>query len=154
MIFSPDRGSVFHVLSRLVRLGLGGTQGSGRQFVSWIHDLDFVRAVDLLLTDDRFAGPVNLTSPHPLPNRDFLRALRQAWGQPIGLPRPLRCSSSAASSCAPSPNSSSRAVASSPAACSTPASASNSPSGPPPHAISSTAGAIPVIPPPPDPSTA
>ena len=81
-----DRGSVFEVLSRLVRLGLGGANGSGRQFVSWLHEFDFVRAIEWLIAEESFAGVVNLASPHSLPNREFMRALREAWGQPIGLP--------------------------------------------------------------------
>ncbi len=86
MTMSPDAGGVFSVLLGLVRFGLGGTQGSGRQFVSWIHDLDYCRAIDYLLAHDDISGAVNLTAPNPLPNREFMRALRQAWGMPIGLP--------------------------------------------------------------------
>ncbi|MAT68483.1 MAG: TIGR01777 family protein [Planctomycetaceae bacterium] len=86
MTMSPDRGGVFDVLLRLVRLGLGGTCGSGRQFVSWIHEADFVRAVDLLIAREDLAGPVNLAAPNPLPNADFMRELRRAWGARIGLP--------------------------------------------------------------------
>ena len=86
MTFSPDRGGVFDVLLGLVRHGLGGTAGSGRQYVSWIHETDFVRSIDFLMTREEFVGVVNLASPHPLPNRDFMRALREAWGTPIGLP--------------------------------------------------------------------
>jgi len=86
IIFSPDRGGPFELLSRLVRLGLGGASGSGRQFVSWIHDADFVRAVDLLLTGDSWTGVVNLAAPNPLPNRAFMRTLREAWAAPVGLP--------------------------------------------------------------------
>ncbi|MCA9247724.1 MAG: TIGR01777 family oxidoreductase [Planctomycetales bacterium] len=91
MTMSPDPGGVFDVLLRLVRWRLGGWQGGGRQFVSWIHDVDFVRAVDWLVENDALAGPVNLTSPTPLPNREFMRALRQAWGARIGMPasRPM-----------------------------------------------------------------
>src|SRR5207253_2273667 len=88
MTFSPDRGGVFDVFSGLVRHGLGGRQGSGTQFVSWIHEADFVRAVQLLIDRTEFTGTVNLASPHPLPNRDFMRALREAWGIRIGLPAP------------------------------------------------------------------
>jgi uncharacterized protein (TIGR01777 family) len=92
MTMSPDPGGVFSVLSKLACLGLGGTQGSGRQFVSWIHDADYCRATDLLLTNPEIAdetdGVVNFTAPEPLPNRDFMRILRGAWGQPIGLPAP------------------------------------------------------------------
>jgi uncharacterized protein (TIGR01777 family) len=88
MTFSPDRGGVFDVFLGLVRHGLGGAQGSGNQFVSWIHDADFVRAVDLLIHREDFTGVVNLASPNPLPNREFMRALREAWGIRFGLPAP------------------------------------------------------------------
>jgi uncharacterized protein len=86
MTMSPDRGGVFDTLLGLVRRGLGGASGDGRQFVSWIHEHDFVRAVRFLIEHDEIAGPVNLASPHPLPNADFMRALRDAWGMRIGLP--------------------------------------------------------------------
>jgi hypothetical protein len=86
MVMSPDRGGVFDVLLRLVRFGLGGRAGNGRQFVSWIHDEDFVAAVRWLIAHEELSGPVNLTSPGPLPNAEFMRALRRAWGIPFGLP--------------------------------------------------------------------
>jgi uncharacterized protein (TIGR01777 family) len=86
MAMSPDRGGVFDVLLGLVRRGLGGASGDGRQYVSWIHDRDFVRAVSWLIDHDEFTGPVNLASPNPLPNREFMRALRAAWGIRFGLP--------------------------------------------------------------------
>lgn len=88
LTLSPDRGGIFDVLLGLVRHGLGGTQGPGTQFVSWIHDADFARALDLLIAREELAGVVNLASPNPLPNADFLRALRAAWGTRIGLPSP------------------------------------------------------------------
>jgi uncharacterized protein len=84
--FSPDRGGIFDVLLSLVRHGLGGTQGRGDQFVSWIHEADFVRAIDLLIAREDLTGIVNLASPNPLPNRDFMRGLRRAWGARVGLP--------------------------------------------------------------------
>jgi uncharacterized protein (TIGR01777 family) len=86
MVMSPDRGGVFDVLLRLARLGLGGPVAGGAQYVSWIHDQDFVRAVEFLIARDDVAGPVNLAAPAPLPHRDFMRALRTAWGVPVGLP--------------------------------------------------------------------
>ena len=88
MTFSPDPGGVFDVLSGLVRRGLGGAQGTGKQFVSWIHEADFVRAIDLLIPREDLTGIVNLASPHPLPNCEFMYALREAWGVPFGLPAP------------------------------------------------------------------
>ena len=90
MVMSPDAGGVFSVLSGLVRAGLGGTQGPGTQFVSWMHDQDYARAIDLLLAHpeiaDETGGIVNMTAPGPLPNRDFMRELRRAWHMPVGLP--------------------------------------------------------------------
>ncbi len=88
LTLSPDRGGVFDVLSGLVRHGLGGRQGSGTQFVSWIHEADFVRTLDLLIAREDFCGVVNLASPNPLPNGDFMRDLREAWGIRFGLPSP------------------------------------------------------------------
>jgi len=85
---SADRGGIFDVLLGLVRHGLGGAQGPGTQFVSWIHEADFVRAVDLLIAREELTGVVNLASPNPLPNAEFLRALRAAWGAPVGLAAP------------------------------------------------------------------
>jgi uncharacterized protein (TIGR01777 family) len=86
MVMSPDRGGVFDVLSRMTRLGLGGPVAGGAQYVSWIHDHDFVRAVEFLTGREDITGPVNLAAPTPLPHRSFMRALRSAWGVPVGLP--------------------------------------------------------------------
>ncbi|MEV3859786.1 TIGR01777 family oxidoreductase [Streptomyces sp. NPDC050095] len=86
MVMSPDRGGVFDVLSWLTRLGLGGPVAGGRQYLSWIHDQDFVRAVEFLIERDDLAGPVNLAAPGPLPQRDFQRILRRAHRIPVGLP--------------------------------------------------------------------
>ena len=86
MTMSPDRGGVFDVLLGLVRHGLGGRHGNGRQYVSWIHDLDFVRACDWLIERDDLDGPINLAAPTPIPNAEFLRDLRGVWGVRIGLP--------------------------------------------------------------------
>jgi uncharacterized protein len=86
--FSPVPGNAFAILLNLVRLGLGGKQGNGRQFVSWIHETDFARAVEFLITREELEGPVNIASPNPLPNREFMAVLRDAWGMPNGLPAP------------------------------------------------------------------
>jgi hypothetical protein len=88
IVFSPTPGNAFQVLSNLVRLGLGGQQGNGRQYVSWIHEADFARAVKFLIEHEEIAGPVNLAAPNPLPNREFMKMLRDAWDVPNGLPAP------------------------------------------------------------------
>jgi uncharacterized protein (TIGR01777 family) len=86
IVMNPDRGSPFELLLKLVRYGLGGQSGNGRQYVSWIHYEDLVRSVYWLIEHDNFSGPVNLAAPHPLPNAEFMRALRDAWGIRLGLP--------------------------------------------------------------------
>jgi uncharacterized protein (TIGR01777 family) len=86
MIMSPDRGGVFDQLLRLVRLGLGGAAASGQQFVSWIHDSDFLRSIDYLIAHEELDGAINLAAPNPLPNREFMHSLRGAAGAVIGLP--------------------------------------------------------------------
>lgn len=85
---SPVSGSAFAILLNMVRLSLGGTQGNGRQFVSWIHEADFARAVEFLIAREDLDGPVNLSSPNPLTNREFMAGLRDAWGMPNGFPAP------------------------------------------------------------------
>jgi len=86
MTMSPDAGGVFDTLMRLVRRGLGGRAGDGRQFVSWIHGEDFVRAVCWLMDHDDVDGAVNVAAPNPLPNREFMRTLRDMSGTVVGLP--------------------------------------------------------------------
>src|SRR5882724_112030 len=86
IVMSPDRGGPFDTLLRLVRYGLGGASGNGRQFVSWLHDADLIRSIFWLIQNEELSGPVNLAAPNPLPNSDFMRLLREAWGAPFGLP--------------------------------------------------------------------
>lgn len=86
VVMAPEVGGAFSTLLALIRFGLGGQAGSGGQFISWIHDQDFVRAVDFLIAHEDLTGCINVCSPNPVPNRDFMRALRQAWGAAIGLP--------------------------------------------------------------------
>ena len=86
IVMSPRRGGAFDVLLGLVRRGLGGRAGDGRQYVSWLHHEDFTRAVLWLVEHEEIAGPVNLAAPNPLPQEEFMRALRDAWGIRIGLP--------------------------------------------------------------------
>jgi uncharacterized protein len=82
---SPDRGGVFDTLLALVRFGLGGRAGDGRQFISWVHYEDFIEAVRWLIAREHLAGVVNVAAPQPLPNAEFMRTLRGAWGARFGL---------------------------------------------------------------------
>jgi uncharacterized protein (TIGR01777 family) len=86
MTMSPDAEGVFDTLLALVRRGLGGTAGDGRQFVSWIHFEDFVRAICWLIDHDDMDGPVNLAALNPVPNEELMRTLREASGTRVGLP--------------------------------------------------------------------
>jgi len=86
MVMAPHPGSPFATLRNLVRLGLGGRAASGKQYISWIHHRDFVRAVDFLIAHDDISGIVNLAAPEPLPNAEFMRAIRDACGARVGLP--------------------------------------------------------------------
>jgi uncharacterized protein len=86
MVMSPDPGGIFDTLLRLVKRGLGGTAGSGRQYVAWVHETDFVRAVRWMIEHDELSGAVNIAAPNPLPYAEFMRILRRAAGVRIGLP--------------------------------------------------------------------
>ena len=88
MTMSPDEGGVFDALLWLGRRGLGGKAGTGRQFVSWIHYEDFVAAIRWLIERHEIDGVVNIASPNPLPNADFMRILRHAYGLPFGFSAP------------------------------------------------------------------
>ena len=67
MTMNPDKGGVFNVLLRLVRWGLGGAAGDGRQYVSWVHYQDFIMVIYWLLEND-LEGAVNVAAPNPLPS--------------------------------------------------------------------------------------
>jgi uncharacterized protein len=88
MTMSPDAGGVFDALLALVRRGQGGRIGDGRQYMSWVHGQDFIRAVYWLIAHDEIDGVVNIASPNPMSNAEFMRALREGWGIRVGLPTP------------------------------------------------------------------
>jgi uncharacterized protein (TIGR01777 family) len=69
-------------------LGLGGPIGSGKQFMPWIHLHDHVEMIAAALGDERLAGPMNVTAPVPVTNREFARALGRAVHRPAFLPVP------------------------------------------------------------------
>jgi uncharacterized protein len=79
---------VFKPFKLLAKLGLGGTQGSGNQYISWLHDEDFTGIIDFIIAKENVAGVYNLAAPEPTTNRQFLRLLRKEVGMPFGLPMP------------------------------------------------------------------
>ncbi len=86
MVLGLGRNSVFPVLRRLTRFGLGGRQGSGKQFVSWIHVEDFCRAVEWIIAHEEISDAVNLCAPNPLPNAEMMSTFRKVFKIPFGLP--------------------------------------------------------------------
>jgi hypothetical protein len=88
-VIGRDRGAGGGALRRLrflVRLGLGGRVGSGRQGMSWIHETDMNRLFERALTEPTMQGAYVATAPNPVSQREFMRELRRAMRMPIGLP--------------------------------------------------------------------
>jgi hypothetical protein len=76
-------------LTRLTRFGLGGRIAGGDQWVSWIHAVDFVRALRFIVNHDLLDGVVHVTAPNPVRNRDMMRSLRSSLHRPWSPPTPV-----------------------------------------------------------------
>jgi len=86
MVLGQAKNSVLPNLLRLGRLGLGGSLAGGRQFVSWIHEEDFCRAVEWIIEHSNLDGAVNLAAPNPVTNAEFMATIRKVCHAPFGLP--------------------------------------------------------------------
>jgi len=75
-------------LERLARFGFGGTIGTGKQGLSWIHERDMTRLMERAIDNEAMSGAYIATAPEPVSMGEFMRALRGAVGMPIGLPSP------------------------------------------------------------------
>lgn len=80
--------AAFPRLLNLVKCGLGGRQGDGQQYVSWIHEQDVAKCTEWLVQHEELQGIVNCTAPEPLKNTDLMACIRNAYGIPFGLPSP------------------------------------------------------------------
>ncbi len=89
MVMDRSEGGIFDTLRMLARRGLAGPAGDGKQFISWVHGDDFVAALDFLIAHDELSGPINIASPNPLPNAEFMADLRHATGAPLPSPIPI-----------------------------------------------------------------
>jgi len=79
------KGGAFIPLKTLAKTGFGGKQGKGNQFISWIHEEDFANAIDFIIQKE-ITGVINIVSPQPVRNADFMQKLRKAVGFPFGIP--------------------------------------------------------------------
>ncbi|HEY0067292.1 MAG TPA: TIGR01777 family oxidoreductase [Flavisolibacter sp.] len=79
---------VFPRLKNLVRFGLGGHQGTGLQYISWIHEQDFARVTEWVFEHGKDGDILNCVSPQASRNKEFMRLIRNSYGIGIGLPAP------------------------------------------------------------------
>lgn len=88
MVFGPPPGGVYEAYRGIAKMGLGAKAGSGKQFVSWVHAKDFLGMLDWIIGNEGLKGPVNLCSPDPRPNQEFMRVLRASLKIRWALPSP------------------------------------------------------------------
>ncbi|TCK68532.1 hypothetical protein DFQ05_0040 [Winogradskyella wandonensis] len=86
-IVFEKKGGAFVPLKRLAQFGLGGKHWHGNQKVSWIHELDFARAIDFILTND-LDGTFNIVAPKPTNNKTLMKTIRKALKIPFGISHP------------------------------------------------------------------
>jgi uncharacterized protein len=78
-------GGAFIPLKTLAKIGFGGKQGNGNQFISWIHEEDFANAIEFIIQKE-IIGVINIVSPSPITNVNFMKKLRKSVGVPFGIP--------------------------------------------------------------------
>ena len=87
IVFERSGGALAQMM-RPFRFLAGGRTGSGRQYMSWIHRLDWIEMVRWIVQTPEVSGPINVTAPHPVTNREFAKALGHAMRRPALLPAP------------------------------------------------------------------
>ena len=78
-------GGAYPMLRKLAKIGMGGKQGNGRQFVSWIHEEDFARAVEFII-NRQLEGVINVVSRTPVRNKNFMAAIAKCLKTPFAIP--------------------------------------------------------------------
>ena len=86
MVLSARSGVMIPMMN-LVRAGMGGAMAGGKQFISWIHQDDFVRMIDWIMQHEEMSGPINISSPGPVTNSQFMAVLRKEMKVPFGIPQ-------------------------------------------------------------------
>ncbi|WP_018932175.1 TIGR01777 family oxidoreductase [Gracilibacillus lacisalsi] len=87
IVLGPD-GGVITPYKNLVKFGLGGIQGNGKQMFSWIHVEDLFQIIVFLNKHEELEGVFNCSSPNPIPNHHLMKVLREQLNRPVGLPAP------------------------------------------------------------------
>ena len=87
LVLSPGGGALGTMLLPF-KMGIGGRLGTGRQYVSWIDHDDLVALIHHAITTPALRGPVNATTPHPVPNSTFTTILGRVLRRPTLLPVP------------------------------------------------------------------
>lgn len=87
IVFGHADGA-FPRLLNLVKCGMGGKQGDGKQYISWVHEQDAARCTEFLLAREELSGVINCVAPEPLQNNVLMKYIRNAYGIPFGLPAP------------------------------------------------------------------
>ena len=82
------KGGALKPLTVFAKTGLGGPQGRGDQYVSWVHEKDFVSIIDFIIAHEEIQGVYNLAAPNPIPNKEFMKILRQIHKVRVGMPMP------------------------------------------------------------------
>ncbi len=83
-----NSGGAFPKYKLMTQLGFGGHQGNGEQWMSWIHLEDFCRAITFIMANSEIQGPINITAPHPIINKEAMTLLRSKYKRKIGLNLP------------------------------------------------------------------
>ena len=81
-------GGALPLMTLPYKLFVGGTVGTGEQWVSWVHVMDLVRAISFAIKNENICGPVNVTSPSPLKMRDFGKSIGSILNRPHWFPAP------------------------------------------------------------------
>lgn len=87
LIMGDHEGSAYQTLKKLVKLGGGGKAGNGKQMVSWLSEIDFVRALEFIIKNE-LEGAFNFCNPNVLSNAELMKQLRKKYNMPFGLPAP------------------------------------------------------------------
>ncbi|TCD11498.1 TIGR01777 family protein [Pedobacter frigidisoli] len=82
------KDGAFPRLLNLVKFGLGGKQGDGKQYVNWVHEKDAIQSIDWLLRNNNINRIVNCTSPNAVTNNTLMQSIRKAKGMPFGIATP------------------------------------------------------------------